>query len=412
MLGGQERRAENQERRTAEFHGLQVDEIKQGIRARKAEAKRARMLEEATATYFGLNKAPDPEAAEQQFMGLGKVGRDTLKEIKEFEKAGRDEATAELQQWAPAIMEMEPGPEREQADIWLARKMQDAGAIGEGVARAYLNAAPEERDRMLRAAAGGETERISGDFVVYDKPDGTQILMNEADPRDQEVLRQNRDWVKAATKTEVRTGEITKSEATKLRDYESATRSFINRGQDILELLEENPDANTVVSVIEKAGMNLVAEARQIAKDAGFSSVEDEIEDFDRDGTNSFLQEKGIASARMRGQVVALAYMWAKILGRGDRVSNDDFKFSLESLGASNSDPKAFASALRDHMKAAERDFLQDYEARKGEPYEGSFGLAEPEIPTFTEETVEEGYANLPSGAEFIGPDGIRRVKP
>lgn len=407
--GLQARQAETSAKSTEEFKGLQMESVRAAMRSRKATAVRAAGVDQA----YSLYGSGDVAGAKEAFRGLGVEGRAALKDIGASEKATREQAIAELQQWGPAAMQMK-GDERGQSDLWLAQKMQEAGAIGAGVARSYMQSDPETKDAILKSLSTGDTSRIPGDWVEYDKGDGTTIMMNEADTEDQEMIRANRDtWKLVPKRKEVGVpGEFaTDKRAAEFSDAAAATENLVTDIYELQDFIKENPDALTTAAGAARVATNLKANV-----DVLMSAFDVEVEDesvLDVENYEDFfdsIKGLGTASGEVKSMVLGVGAQLAIINNPGGRISDFDLKNAIRQLSGDIQTAEGFLKVTDRLAKRAVRVFRVRYKKEVGKEYEGSLGLREKkEIPTIS---GDEEYKALPSGAIFIGPDGKRRTKP
>jgi len=195
---------------------------------------------------------------------------------------------------------------------------------------------------------------------------------------------------------------LSNAEAKGMRDNEVAARSFVATTGDALALLNEEPNINTFAARSASVVNNLQQEAKAIANTLGMEFDEEML---DPSNYSSTFDSLGIQNQRMRSLVTSLAFQAAAASGQTGRgVSNADINRFISEVGASASDPRAFAQTLMDVANRTERRFKIDYETRTGKPFEGDLGVSS--LTGFTggpkEVTTQAEYDALPSGAEFI----------
>ncbi len=203
---------------------------------------------------------------------------------------------------------------------------------------------------------------------------------------------------------------LSNTEATKMRDAEVATRSFMATANDALQLLNENPDINTFVASAAGTINNLQQEARALARNTGMEFDESLL---DPSKHNATFDELGIRQAQMKSLITSLAYTQALANNPDGRVSNADLERAIQEVGGSAADPRAFAQTLMDVAQRTDRRFKIDYETRLKKPFEGDTGFSE--LSGFQSGapavTTQAEYDALPSGATYM-EDGVEYRKP
>lgn len=209
---------------------------------------------------------------------------------------------------------------------------------------------------------------------------------------------------------------IGNAEARQMRDTEVAARSFIATAGDAINMLNENPNINTFAARSAAIVNNLQQEGKAIANSLGMKFDESVLDPSKYSGE---FDNMGIQNQRMRSMITSLAFQAAAASGQSGRdVSNADVARFVNEVGASASDPRAFAQTLKDVASRTERRFQIDYETRTGAPFEGKLGLdslpsfdsgdASGEAPNIT---TQAEYDALPSGALYM-EDGQTFRKP
>ena len=203
-----------------------------------------------------------------------------------------------------------------------------------------------------------------------------------------------------------------KDEVKALRDAEIAALNFMGTAKDALNLLSESPDINTWLARGASMVNDLQREAIAIANQFDIQFDDGALDPSSHDAAFDRL---GIDNARMRGIITSLAFQAAAASGQtGRSVSNRDIERFIGEIGASSSDPRAFAATLVDVTNRVERGFLNNYEVRLKEKYNGNLGKPEmPEFrPTADEALSGEAGANLaPEGTRVQMEDGSIMVK-
>jgi hypothetical protein len=205
---------------------------------------------------------------------------------------------------------------------------------------------------------------------------------------------------------------IGNAEARTMRDTEVAARSFVATTNDAIQLLNDEPNINTFAARAASIVNNLQQEGRAIASSLGMSFDEGIL---DPSAYSNQFDELGIQNQRMRSMITSLAFQAAAASGQSGRdVSNADVARFINEVGASASDPRAFARTLLDVAGRTDRRFRIDYETRLGKPFEGNLGTAD--LPGFKDSsapavTTQAEYDALQSGQRYT-EDGREFIKP
>lgn len=146
----------------------------------------------------------------------------------------------------------------------------------------------------------------------------------------------------------------------------------------MLQILEENPDINTVVSSAAAFANNLRAEARALGN---FTGTRAEVESFiNPDRYTTEFEELGIRNVEMQSLINSLAYTVAKANDPSGRLSDVDVKNAIREIGAASRDAGTFSRVLRNVAARSARNFQIDYRTRTGQDFTGDLGLGN--LPT------------------------------
>jgi hypothetical protein len=162
-------------------------------------------------------------------------------------------------------------------------------------------------------------------------------------------------------------------EFTRLRDSQVATTAVISSVNDMLQILEANPNINTIVSSASAFANNIRAEARAIGNATGTRAEVESLINPER--YTSEFAELGIRNREMQSLVNSLAYTVAKANDPGGRLSDLDVKNAIKEIGAASSDSVAFSRVLRNVAARTARNFEIDYKTRTGQDFKGDLGL-------------------------------------
>jgi hypothetical protein len=168
---------------------------------------------------------------------------------------------------------------------------------------------------------------------------------------------------------------VSGAEFTRLRDSQVATTAVISSVNEMLQMLEANPNINTIVGSAAAFANNIRAEARALGNATGTRAEVDKYMNPDR--FTSDFQELGIRNREMQSLVVGLAYTKARANeGAGGRGLTDaDVKNAIKEIGGDIADPVAFSRVLRNLAARTARNFEIDYKTRTGQDFTGDLGL-------------------------------------
>ena len=195
---------------------------------------------------------------------------------------------------------------------------------------------------------------------------------------------------------------LPKTEATKIRDAEVSTQNFVDTGIDLLNLLAEQPNANTAVAGAAALINNLQQEVIALANEAG---IEVDPGVFDPESYEGTFAELGIDNARMKGLITSLAFERAQAAAPGDRITEKDIERFIKEIGGNASDPRALSATLVDVINRAVRNFKNSIRIRTGETFKGDFGLDRiPKAKKKEAKKVPDNVKDIP-GIEDLTPE-------
>lgn len=224
-------------------------------------------------------------------------------------------------------------------------------------------------DSALEQARTGETGPLVSLFNV---DTGEVISRRRDDPEVNTLVERGFVTVSDGDALEQLRG-INKERGRDLSNTEAAARNFIATANDALTLLNEQPDVNTFVGQAGALVNDLRAEARAVGRAL---NLEFESSVLDPASYEDTFAELGIDNRRMQSMVTSLAFQAAAARGQtGRAVSDRDVQRFVREVGASASDPRAFAATLRGVAQRVDREFRIRHEVTTGEPFEGSLGL-------------------------------------
>jgi hypothetical protein len=159
------------------------------------------------------------------------------------------------------------------------------------------------------------------------------------------------------------------------RRQEGAVRSFNDAAGRAIELITQNPDANTFVANLATAGAGLMQEAGAIARFAGIDR-----ETFDPAQYTDVFKDLNIDNAALQSVITSLAFQAAAAKNvSGSGVSNRDVERFIRQVGGNYSDPQSMLAALQETVREVNSSYANDYQSLYGEPFSGDLGI--PQFP-------------------------------
>lgn len=159
------------------------------------------------------------------------------------------------------------------------------------------------------------------------------------------------------------------------RRQEGSVRSFNDAASRAIQLITENPDANTFMANLATIGSGLAQEAGAVARFMGVPR-----ETFDPGQYNSVFQELNIDNAALQSVITSLAFQAAAAKDvRGTGVSNRDVERFIRQVGGSYSNPSSLLSALQETVRDVNSSYANEYQSLYNKPFEGDLGV--PEFP-------------------------------
>lgn len=279
--------------------------------------------------------------------------------------------------------------------------------------------------------ATGEGDPGGPVITLMDMQAGQVVSRRRDDPEVDSMIRSGRYVVASDGRAVESLEQMSQGERRELRNAQVGARTYIETVADAIDMLNQNPDINTFVA----RGASLINDIRTEARAlAGAMGTEFDEDIFNVSAYQNTFQELGIERERMQSMITSLAFQRAVAeKGGAGRITNRDIERFIAEIGGRSSDPVALAQVLQDTAQRAARSFRINWETRTGAPFEGDLGLdrmprfaprdqfdpaREPprpgaappmEVPTISSDAE---YEALPSGTEFIAPDGTRRRKP
>lgn len=237
---------------------------------------------------------------------------------------------------------------------------------------------------VVAAPFGGAAE--GGPLVnLFDLATGEVTSRRRDDPEVDQLIQRGAvivpDGAGLAQLEQMSTGE-----RRELNNAQIATRNYIDTSADLLSLLEEQPDINTITARGAAIINDFRQEARAIARAMG-TEFDEGI--FDVSIHADAFRQLGIDNERVQSLITSLAFQRAVAeKGGSGRISNRDIERFIAEVGGRSSDPVALAQTLLDTAERTSRAFRTRYEVVTGSPFEGDLG--ERGLPRFNDADFEE----------------------
>jgi hypothetical protein len=171
----------------------------------------------------------------------------------------------------------------------------------------------------------------------------------------------------------------------------SDAQTFFNSGNKLLEGLDNNKAAATIVGTISGIGSTVYQNVEEAAKALGLPA--EKVQDFE-----NIFSKNSIASSKMKSQILDLAYQAAKFRGQEGRgLSDRDVKIFSEIIGSSKPAEEK-AEVLRDYMDTIRREVnekARDLNDSKG------LSLIVPNLKIYTPDKA------LPPQDKILNPDEV-----
>ena len=136
-------------------------------------------------------------------------------------------------------------------------------------------------------------------------------------------------------------------------DLRAKTATLFNTGNKVLELLEETPEASTIVGSISKLGSAAYQNVEQVAK--VFGIPDEKLKDYE-----NIFEETSVNSSVLKSMVLDLAYQAAAVRGQeGKGASDKDIKMFSQIIGGQSLSPKERAATLRNYLESIKEEAAQ-----------------------------------------------------
>jgi hypothetical protein len=291
--------------------------------------------------------------------------------VQRFNSLGYTELVAQAM---PELTQLE---QRQQEMRKLTAEADSAGSNarvnlateGERVAKAYLDNASTaastegsiagaEASRAKAARDRVETASASNEGQNYQSPDGKSFInVSKLDKGTRDALR-SQGWVEVTTVNRDGATMGGKKEGEEFRSAAVDTANLINALGDIKQLAITQPGAWSVGGQIASKVEGIAQQVKNSLKQSGMTEADyQKAITTTKEGqtTQSLLAKANIADARQQAMVLNLAYVRAKALDPGGRLSNQDVEIAMKIVGGSN--PQQQLALLEDILTSASRSF-------------------------------------------------------
>ena len=396
----------------------QEDERLEARNVRQAQQRKAERFEGALGQLY--QGTPYEGMAEFGQQGVAAVGQ--LQQYQAQQAKAQEEVNAkEFERIGGAFLNMNENQFTPDVKDQIFTELEDRGFDGAVLNQLYGMEFNQLQD-VVAQSMGVERPQaarlpVSGiENVVM--PDGSQESYDIGVPEERAAYQAAiEDGAKPQpTRSEVGgAGEFaTDKQLEEMTNVEISTRQAIATANEILDMPEEAfQDAASLARVVSGMG----AEVESMINIFGMEEGEtlDSLTNAERYASK--FEELGIESTVVQGLALDLAIAYASSIGLGEgrALSDKDVNRALERIGANGlRTPAARRAAIESVRGILDRNFRIRYETLMDKPYEGNLGIADTAtdgggIITITNDA---DYNELAPGAEFIDPNGERRIKP
>jgi hypothetical protein len=309
----------------------------------------------------GLERATSPEVnSQQRQLMLRDLAREALVVDEQLRRSGQDEFTiGRVFDTIEAGLASDP-----EGLLSTLREVFDPSLRELGLLEG------EERQ-------GGETMTVldkDNNFVssVIQLDDGSLITQNDRKP----YMLEDGQRVVSSSVNASNVNDLGRSATSKVTEQQAAVETFNDSSIRLLEILSENPNANTFAAAAARFGTNVAQEVAALRDQ--LSGKQWDIEDGVLDPSNYEESFSGLAqsSAQTKSLFVGLAFQAAAASNQeGRSVSNRDIERFLGQIGANNADPGLVAASIKETARQVNGGFLNNYKAANGQDFDGDLGF-------------------------------------
>ncbi len=405
-----QRRAEAEHKSLLEQRGLQADKVRADLAKAERDEKKAQNISMLTRSAMSA-QGPDRATAISNLAGVDMQAAQGIQKFDTAAQAEQDrktEAAEETYGKASDRARVMTGEEQKQNVMALIGSAEQNGVASPEEAEQlwdiYNNQGPEAFFKVVdqslgrtvddgRVAAGGMrtmTNRQTGAVERFD--------MTLADER-KTYQALGPDWLDTtSTKITGTLGEVSLKgpgvgESKEYRQALTSTQQSIASINDIMDMLDENPNINTWVAQAGGVINNLAAETEALFGVAG-----DDADLRDMTTYGEVLKEMGMANAELESLVVDLAYTTARSR-EGGVLSKSDVENAIRTIGGKNRDAETFKRVLNSFARRLDRNFRIKHTSLFGndKPFEGDLGYRK--AGKKKEVTAKTGTRKVSAGA-------------
>lgn len=253
----------------------------------------------------------------------------------------------------------------------LSQISAEAGAKATAEATAKASAKPMNYigpDGTIRAGTFGEREQMAAQgfqpLVTGRTPDDAAAaerdkLQTTIPPFVASLAGVDPGTTKADFRAAGGNDEIDATTTRALQGAEAAVKGTRDIIGNMRAIVQENPDANTRVAALQGVATNLIAEFKALTGALG-ADVDLNAEVAKHEDT---FKKNGIDNALMKQGAIVLAYMSAKAMDEGGRLTDRDVNLAAQAMGTGAADPQMLLALLDQAEVNADSTFRNRVEA-------------------------------------------------
>jgi hypothetical protein len=238
-----------------------------------------------------------------------------------------------------------------------AAKAQEQAAFDRGLLEKEMELKAEEV-RLKGLELAPKREKAKSVNVIL--PDGTRTSARETEYgelilQDGEIAPSGTIKFGAGVSSENLEGlaPADKKAFSDFEDLKTKATTLFTTGNKVLELLEESPEASTIVGSISTLGSAAYQNVEQVAKVFGIPN--EKLKDYE-----NIFEETSVNSSVLKSMVLDLAYQAAAIRGQeGKGASDKDIKIFSQIIGGQGMSPKERAATLRNYLELIRQEATQ-----------------------------------------------------
>uniref|UniRef100_A0A6M3J175 Uncharacterized protein n=1 Tax=viral metagenome TaxID=1070528 RepID=A0A6M3J175_9ZZZZ len=245
-----------------------------------------------------------------------------------------------------------------------------------------------------------EPENIGKSIMAFEKEVATGkrapnwiTLVNKLDPRDSRTVRSDSEEAVSLTesgqftrieKTEQLVTDPTKPEFRELRTHETNVRDVIDLATNMKKMVAEDPTIIGLTGKMQRAIDRVSNQTALMTRAMGpldkaiANNAKEQIERITKKYDFSKFGPSAARSAGFRSTAIRLAYVNAKALDPGGRLSKDDIQLSLDALASTQGSPGQLNAAMDVLIKNNIQSFKNHYYTLNSKPLPDGFFGKEP----------------------------------